>query len=865
MAHHGESVSLILPGASAKASPGGVATPPRLLRANTVVMHPAAVPLDIDLRGRLVRARNLHTGSASPGLTISSTSSSGRDEPPFDLEQSDHSLDSHTPADSLVDHIDGLPRPGMYGNFDKRAVQSAIDVLAVVDEDQPNSTAPANRPKPHRHFVRHLGVKSAAEKIRLCVCLASGGHRSFSSGIITEPTVAEREEHGVPTVSAPDLTLTAPSPGLSETGPAGAGLSETRRARKRVLSDPALDTLLPTRQCPGTPIGRTPRRGSLSSVAREGSSEEVSLVDARLARRSSSGPTVRTKLVEREKGQPVLTYQLGECIGRGQFGSVYRALNLNTGQVVAVKRIALDGRSKDEVAQLSQEVMLLQSLSHPAVVKYEGVVRTQHFLNIILEFVENGSLQRTLKQFGELPEALVASYVDKILEGLIYLHAQGVVHCDLKAANVLSTKNGNVKLSDFGVSLNLHAIKTTRGLAAGANDANGTPNWMAPEVISLEGATPASDIWSLGATVCELVSGKPPYHDLTSMSAMFRIVEDDFPPLPHGASSRLRDFLRRCFHKKPDGRPLAIALYDDPWLVQFRAEEKNSLERDGLETSAAKKPHPLSEAPVTDAPFCDSPRPTLELQDQSFEIGAAAEHSRPHDFVKITSSKAVECRLCGEQTKRHAVLCKNCGLISHSRCREFAPGCDLHAQLTLQRIPTLPSRPQSGESTFSLADYNPFGRNRRSRQSSHRSSGEFSTAASQSISPIRALSGVLHPHGKQRSPASSPPTSLGKAAAVAGPRRSLSPPPKQRTDTPATPTRPPLVRSPRISIDEPRVPLRQAAFAAADGEHATRASPIRDPSRRRTFSAQYSHGRSVSQPSFPVPENSAKRSDCRAM
>lgn len=340
MAHHGESVSLILPGASAKASPGGVATPPRLLRANTVVMHPAAVPLDIDLRGRLVRARNLHTGSASPGLTISSTSSSGRDEPPFDLEQSDHSLDSHTPADSLVDHVDGLPRPGMYGNFDKRAVQSAIDVLAVVDEDKPISTAVRLRPRSSLSARQSPQAASplcspprSEERggedtpLRLPRVRRTSGRalsstppkplrpyrlsvtdRSFSSGIITEPTVAEREEHGVPTVSAPDLTLTAPSPGLSETGPAGAGPSETRRARKRVLSDPALDTLLPTRQCPGTPIGRTPRRGSLSSVAREGSSEEVSLVDARLTRRSSSGPTVRTKLVVREKGQPVLTY-----------------------------------------------------------------------------------------------------------------------------------------------------------------------------------------------------------------------------------------------------------------------------------------------------------------------------------------------------------------------------------------------------------------------------------------------------------------------------------------------------------------------------------------------------------------------------
>lgn len=77
--------------------------------------------------------------------------------------------------------------------------------------------------------------------------------------------------------------------------------------------------------------------------------------------------------------------QLGECIGRGQFGSVYRALNLTSGHVTAVKRIRLEGKTEDEIMELAREVALLKSLAHPSVVKYEGLVRTQHYLNIILE------------------------------------------------------------------------------------------------------------------------------------------------------------------------------------------------------------------------------------------------------------------------------------------------------------------------------------------------------------------------------------------------------------------------------------------------------------------------------------------------
>lgn len=108
----------------------------------------------------------------------------------------------------------------------------------------------------------------------------------------------------------------------------------------------------------------------------------------------------------------------------------------------------------------------------------------------------------------------MASYVIKILGGLHYLHQSDVVHRDLKAANILTTKNGNVKLSDFGVSLNLRAMERRT-----KNDIAGTPNWMAPEVIELKGASTKSDIWSLGCTIIELFTGKPPYADISNSMA----------------------------------------------------------------------------------------------------------------------------------------------------------------------------------------------------------------------------------------------------------------------------------------------------------------------------------------------------------
>lgn len=89
---------------------------------------------------------------------------------------------------------------------------------------------------------------------------------------------------------------------------------------------------------------------------------------------------------------------------------------------------------------------------------------------------------------------------------------------------------------------------------------------MAPEVIQLRGASTASDIWSLGCTIVELVTGRPPYSELLPMSAMFRIVEDVRPPIPTRASPELADFLTQCFRKDPLERPTAEALFDHDWL-----------------------------------------------------------------------------------------------------------------------------------------------------------------------------------------------------------------------------------------------------------------------------------------------------------
>jgi len=117
--------------------------------------------------------------------------------------------------------------------------------------------------------------------------------------------------------------------------------------------------------------------------------------------------------------------------------------------------------------------------------------------------------------------------MSQVLQGLLYLHEQGVIHRDIKGANILTTADGTVKLADFGVATKSNVNEYS---------VVGTPYWMAPEVIELSGASTASDIWSLGCTVIELLDGKPPYHNMQPMHALFKMVTDDHPPLPEGAS-----------------------------------------------------------------------------------------------------------------------------------------------------------------------------------------------------------------------------------------------------------------------------------------------------------------------------------------
>ena len=227
---------------------------------------------------------------------------------------------------------------------------------------------------------------------------------------------------------------------------------------------------------------------------------------------------------------------------------------------MAIKQIDLYSISNDNISSIEGEINLLKNLDHPNIVKYIECIRTKSHINLILEYVENGSLHQMVKQSGKMGEHLVFIFVKQILEGLAYLHNQGIIHRDIKGANLLLTKNGIVKLADFGYSILNDKNKV--------NSIVGTACFMAPEVIEQKGnISPKCDIWSLGCTIVQLLTTKPPYYEFEPMAAMFRIVTDDCPPIPTDISDFLRDFLLKCFTKDPLKRPNAKDLLLHPWIT----------------------------------------------------------------------------------------------------------------------------------------------------------------------------------------------------------------------------------------------------------------------------------------------------------
>lgn len=302
---------------------------------------------------------------------------------------------------------------------------------------------------------------------------------------------------------------------------------------------------------------------------------------------------------------------------------VYKALDAATGEAVAVKKVPRPAGGREAAAGLLVEVEALQGCEHPNVVKYLGHYWDATHLWIVLEYCAGGSLSALLGLADEpLDEAQVAYVCREVLAGLVYLHALGKVHRDLKCSNVLLTGDGRVKLADLGVLQD--ARGSTRG-GGGGSAFLGTPHWVAPEVFQKDSSGHEVDVWALGISVIEMVQHVPPHWDLHPMKVIFEISNGPppAPVRPEGLPPLVREFISACLEKDPAQRPGAVQLLEHPLL---RASGEGELFQDDIARFRGvlreMEPGPVAGGTERDHNDRDLQPPTQESTEVGAEVGA---------------------------------------------------------------------------------------------------------------------------------------------------------------------------------------------------------------------------------------------------
>ncbi|CAN0288322.1 unnamed protein product [Ectocarpus sp. 12 AP-2014] len=263
-------------------------------------------------------------------------------------------------------------------------------------------------------------------------------------------------------------------------------------------------------------------------------------------------------------------WKKGKPIGVGSCGNVYLGMNEDTGELMAVKEITLE--TKDRLlTSLYNEIQVMHKLVHPHIVGYLGaeLQDSKRKLCIFQEWVPAGSLHSLLGQFGALSDAMTRKYTRQVLEGLVYLHANRVIHRDVKSKNILVDDRGNVKLADFGCAL---VLKDDNGDGVEMS-MKGTPLFMAPEMLLKRKCGKRVDVWSLGCAVLEMVTTRPPWAD--TFKHPVEIIEHFSenpgpPPLPEDLSPALREFLLSCFTWEAGRRPTSHQLVAHEYLLRDR-------------------------------------------------------------------------------------------------------------------------------------------------------------------------------------------------------------------------------------------------------------------------------------------------------
>lgn len=302
---------------------------------------------------------------------------------------------------------------------------------------------------------------------------------------------------------------------------------------------------------------------------------------------------------------PTTSFQIERQIGAGAYGSVFLATHVATGKTLAIKEFFCS-TNNEVLSMIESEIAILKQCRHPDIVGYYGSCRKNETdLWVFMDYCEHGSLLQLFKLLpgGCLTEHQAVAVLLPVLKGLEYLHGQNVVHRDIKSGNILINAQGEAKIADFGISKKVNTDAS--------NSVEGTPQFMSPEAVDGKATTTATDIWSLGITLIEMLEGVPPNAEVPPVRAMYMTLYSDPPQMKNSParSPETISFVTACLQKDTTKRPTATELLSHP-LVDPRSAIMDVI-------SGASRSRELSKASSPPTSSSDENRTFDQLRDRS--------------------------------------------------------------------------------------------------------------------------------------------------------------------------------------------------------------------------------------------------------